>query len=119
MFIARASNVCLNHWEQMGGVKVIEDIAIDRSIHKSVNSRPSVLKYSWLDTHTYKSAHNKITSPLFPVCWGFGYIVEMSIDTMILSFCQDSDKHQGTAQYVPPLLIETLNDQDEMQRLTQ
>ncbi|XP_042024687.1 choline transporter protein 1-like isoform X2 [Salvia splendens] len=97
MFIARASNVCLNHWEQMGGVKVIEDIAIDRSIHKSVNSRPSVLK----------------------VCWGFGYIVEMSIDTMILSFCQDSDKHQGTAQYVPPLLIETLNDQDEMQRLTQ
>lgn len=61
------------------------------------------------------------------VCWGLGYIVstlffavvEMSIDTIILSFCQDSDEHQGTAQYAPPLLIETLNDQNEMQRLTQ
>lgn len=45
----------------------------------------------------------------------------MSIDTIILSFCQDADEHQGTAQYAPPLLIETLNsdDQNEMQRLTQ
>ncbi|KAL6570605.1 Choline transporter protein 1 [Orobanche gracilis] len=71
-----------------------------------------------------------ITSPLFPVlmvCWGFGYIVatlffgvvEMSIDTIIVSFCQDSDEHQGTAQYAPPLLIKTLNDQSETQRLTQ
>ncbi|KAI8552589.1 hypothetical protein RHMOL_Rhmol06G0278400 [Rhododendron molle] len=61
------------------------------------------------------------------VCWALGYVVaalffavvEMSIDTIILSFCQDSDEHQGTAQYAPPLLIETLNDQNEMQRLTQ
>ncbi|XP_021667164.2 choline transporter protein 1 isoform X2 [Hevea brasiliensis] len=61
------------------------------------------------------------------VCWALGYIVatlffavvEMSIDTIILSFCQDSDEHQGTAQYAPPLLIETLNDQNEIQRLTQ
>jgi choline transporter-like protein 2/4/5 len=61
------------------------------------------------------------------VCWGLGYVVatlffavvEMSIDTIILSFCQDSEEHQGTAQYAPPLLIETLNDQNEMQRLTQ
>ena len=61
------------------------------------------------------------------VCWALGYVVatlffsvvEMSIDTIILSFCQDSEQHQGTAQYAPLLLIETLNDQNEMQRLTQ
>jgi choline transporter-like protein 2/4/5 len=60
------------------------------------------------------------------VCCVLGYIVatlffgviEMSIDTIILSFCQDSEEH-GTAQYAPPLLIETLSDQNEMQRLTQ
>ncbi|KAF2314323.1 hypothetical protein GH714_025387 [Hevea brasiliensis] len=52
-------------------------------------------------------------------CNSFLAVVEMSIDTIILSFCQDSDEHQGTAQYAPPLLIETLNDQNEMQRLTQ
>lgn len=61
------------------------------------------------------------------VTWGLGYIVatlffavvEMSIDTIILSFCQDAEEHQGTAQYAPPLLIETLDGQGEMQRLTQ
>jgi solute carrier family 44 (choline transporter-like protein), member 2/4/5 len=60
------------------------------------------------------------------VCWALGYIVvtlffgviEMSIDTIILSYCQDSEEH-GTARYAPPLLIETLNDQNDMQRLTQ
>lgn len=61
------------------------------------------------------------------VCWGLGYVVatlffvvvEMSIETIILSFCQDSEEHQGTAQFAPPLLLETLTDQNEMQRLTQ
>ncbi|KAK3017564.1 hypothetical protein RJ639_006631 [Escallonia herrerae] len=63
----------------------------------------------------------------FLVSWVLGYVVatlffavvEMSIDTIILSFCQDSEEHHGTAQYAPPLLMETLNDQNEMQRLTQ
>lgn len=60
-------------------------------------------------------------------CWVLGYVVatlffgvvEMSIDTIILSFCQDAEEHQGTAQYAPPLLIETLNDENEAHRLTQ
>jgi len=60
------------------------------------------------------------------VCWALGYVVatlffavvEMSIDTIILSFCQDSEEH-GTAQYAPSLLMETLGDQNETQRLTQ
>ncbi|MFS7984245.1 putative choline transporter [Helianthus anomalus] len=82
-----------------------------------------------LDTHKYKSSHNKITSPLFPVlaCWGLGYVVatlffavvEMSIDTIILSYCQDAEEHQGTAHYAPPLLIETFDEQNEVQRIAQ
>ncbi|GJN01297.1 hypothetical protein PR202_ga18553 [Eleusine coracana subsp. coracana] len=253
-FIARASNVSLKHWQQMGGVSIDENILIDKTVHKVINSRSSVLKeishlhtvtifmtavmiiaflssiaivrriliatpvlkhdipfvtvvsslkrllrYSlgsvalgslvvsvveWiaitgkgffkasvlatglimnnilrigkvnvigdvilflgklcvslfcalfaflmLDTHKYKSAHNKISSPLIPVLvtWALGYIVaklffqvvEMSIDTIILSFCQDAEEHQGTAQYAPPLLMETLDEQSELQRLTQ
>ncbi|KAG2681938.1 hypothetical protein I3843_11G167500 [Carya illinoinensis] len=43
-FIARASNMSLRHWQQMGGVKINEDIIIDKSIHRSINSRSSVLK---------------------------------------------------------------------------
>ncbi|XP_020872043.1 choline transporter-like protein 2 [Arabidopsis lyrata subsp. lyrata] len=61
-------------------------------------------------------------------CWALGYIVatlffpvlEMSIDTIILSFCQDSEENQGNAQHAPPLLLETLdsNQEEEVQRLT-
>jgi len=81
-----------------------------------------------VDTHKYKSAHNKISSPLIPVLvtWALGYIVaklffavvEMSIDTIILSFCQDAEEHQGNAHYAPPLLMETLDEQSDLQRLT-
>ena len=46
-FIAHASNVSLRLWQQMGGVSVVEDILIDKSIHKSINSRSAVLKV-WL-----------------------------------------------------------------------
>jgi choline transporter-like protein 2/4/5 len=61
------------------------------------------------------------------VSWALGFIVaklffqvvEMSIDTIILSFCQDAEEHQGNAQYAPPLLMETLDEQSELQRLTQ
>ncbi|MED6108155.1 Choline transporter protein 1, variant 2 [Stylosanthes scabra] len=43
-FIARPSNTSLKHWQQMGGVSINEDIVIDKSIHKSINSRSAVLK---------------------------------------------------------------------------
>ncbi|KAG0474636.1 hypothetical protein HPP92_014322 [Vanilla planifolia] len=50
---------------------------------------------------------------------GLKIVVEMSIDTIIISFCQDADEHQGSAQFAPSLLMETLDGQGEMQRLTQ
>ncbi|CDP05904.1 unnamed protein product [Coffea canephora] len=43
-FVARASNVSLRHWQQMGGVNIMEDIVIDKSIHRAINSRSAVLK---------------------------------------------------------------------------
>ena len=43
----------------------------------------------------------------------------MSIEIIVLSFGQDSEEHQGLAQYAPPILIETLGDHNEVQRLTQ
>lgn len=74
-FIARASNVSLKHWEQMGGVKVIEDIAIDQSIHRSINSRSSVLKVRW-------TSHLLSLSPLKHV--SLKWIIR---NQSILSFC--------------------------------
>ncbi|GMH05650.1 hypothetical protein Nepgr_007490 [Nepenthes gracilis] len=125
---AIATELIVNNILRIGKLNVIGDVIL--SLGKLCVSLSSALfAFLMLDTHKYKSAHNKVSSPLFPVlvCWGLGYVVatlffkvvEMSIDTIVLSFCQDSEEHQGTAQYAPPLLIETLNDQNEMQRLTQ
>ncbi|XP_048129631.1 choline transporter protein 1 [Rhodamnia argentea] len=125
---AIATELIFSNILRIGRVNVIGDVIL--SLGKLCVSLSSALfAFLMLDSHKYRSAHNKISSPLLPVlvCWGLGYVVaslffavvEMSIDTIILSFCQDSEEHQGTAQYAPPLLIETLNDQNEMQRLTQ
>ncbi|XP_057513690.1 choline transporter protein 1-like isoform X1 [Actinidia eriantha] len=125
---AIATELIRNNILRIGKVNVIGDVIL--FLGKLCVSLSSVVfAFLMLDTYRYKSAHNKVSSPLFPVlvCWALSYVVatlffavvEMSIDTIILSFCQDSEEHQGTAQYAPPLLIETLNDQNEMQRLTQ
>ncbi|KAJ7948635.1 choline transporter-like protein 2 [Quillaja saponaria] len=123
-----ATELIMNNIMRIGKVNVIGDVILFLG-KLCVSLSSAVFAFLMLDTHKYRSAHNKISSPLLPVlvCWGLGYVVatlffavvEMSIDTIILSFCQDSEEHQGTAQYAPPLLIETLNDQNEMQRLTQ
>lgn len=43
-FIARASNMSLRHWQQMGGVTINEDLIIDKTIHRTINSHSAVLK---------------------------------------------------------------------------
>lgn len=123
-----ATELIISNILRIGKVNVIGDIILFLG-KLSVSLTSALFAFLMLDSHKYKSAHNKISSPIFPVlvCWSLGYVVatlffavvEMSIDTIILSFCQDSEEHQGTAQYAPPLLIETLSDQNEMQRLTQ
>lgn len=124
-----ATELIISNILRIGKVNVIGDVILFLG-KLSVSLTSALFAFLMLDSHKYKSGHNKISSPLFPVlaCWSLGYIVatlffgvvEMSIDTIILSFCQDADEHQGTAQYAPPLLIETLSsDQNEMQRLTQ
>ncbi|KAL2331444.1 hypothetical protein Fmac_019025 [Flemingia macrophylla] len=123
---AVATELIMSNILRIGRVNVIGDVILFLG-KLCISLSSAVFAFLMLDAHKYKSAH-KISSPLLPVvaCWGLGYIVatlfftvvEMSIDTVILSFCQDSEEH-GTAQYAPPLLIETLGDQNELQRLTQ
>ncbi|KAK7257221.1 hypothetical protein RIF29_31029 [Crotalaria pallida] len=123
-----ATDLIMNNILKIGRLNVIGDVIL--FLGKLCVSLSSVVfAFLMLDTHKYRSSHNKISSPLLPVvvCWALGYIVatlffavvEMSIDTIVLSYCQDSEEHQGMAQYAPPLLIETLSDQNEMHRLTQ
>ncbi|PIA27012.1 hypothetical protein AQUCO_08400049v1 [Aquilegia coerulea] len=123
-----ATRLIMNNILRIRRVNVIGDVIL--FLGKLCISLSSVVfAFLMLDSYRYSSAHNKISSPLLPVlvCWALGYVVatlffavvEMSIDTIILSFCQDSEEHQGTAQYAPTLLIETLDDQNDKQRLIQ
>ncbi|KAH1120930.1 hypothetical protein J1N35_004090 [Gossypium stocksii] len=125
---AIATELIMNNILRLVRVNVIGDVILFLGkLFVSLSS--AVFGFLVLDTHKYSSGHNKLSSPLLPVlvCWTLGYVVatlffavvEMSIDTLILSFCQDSEEHEGTAQFAPLLLMETLNEQNDMQRLTQ
>ncbi|KAI3834021.1 hypothetical protein MKW92_053557 [Papaver armeniacum] len=107
---AIATGLIMDNILRIGRVNVIGDVILFLG-KLCVSLASALFAFLMLDTHKYKSAHNKISSPLFPVLvtWCLGYVVaslffavvEMSIDTIILSFCQDSEEHQGTAQYAP------------------
>jgi len=124
----QATGLIMNNILRIGAVNVIGDVILFLG-KLCVSLTCALFAFLMLDTHRYRSAHNKISSPLFPVlaCWSIGYViaslffavVEMTIDTIILSFCQDAEEHQGMPQYAPPLLTETLRNHSEMQRLTQ
>lgn len=125
---AIATDLIISNILRIGKVNVIGDVILFLG-KLCVSLACAVFAFLMLDTHKFRSAHNKVSSPLFPVlvCWVLSYVVatlffavvEMSVDTIILSFCQDSEEHEGTAQYAPPLLLETFNDQNETQRLNQ
>jgi solute carrier family 44 (choline transporter-like protein), member 2/4/5 len=156
-----ATGLIMKNILRIGKVNVIGDVILFLG-KLCVSLFCALFAFLMLDTHKYKSAHNKISSPVIPVLvsqlkpyfvhwtvsdlnfhllkpeaklprvtlqvtWALGYVVaklffavvEMSIDTIILSFCQDAEEHQGNAQYAPPALMETLDEQGELQRLTQ
>ena len=43
-------------------------------------------------------------------------IVEMGIDTTLLCYCRDTEKHGGTPQYAPDVLLNALGIADEVQK---
>eukprot|EP00252_Welwitschia_mirabilis_P007342 TRINITY_DN18599_c0_g1_i1.p1 TRINITY_DN18599_c0_g1~~TRINITY_DN18599_c0_g1_i1.p1 ORF type:complete len:382 (+),score=22.20 TRINITY_DN18599_c0_g1_i1:44-1147(+) len=122
-----ATRLIINNILRIGSVNVIGDVILFLG-KVCVSLTCALFAFLMLDAHRYKSSHNKISSPLFPVlaCWAMGYVVaslffavvEMTIDTIMLSFCQDAQENQGVPQYAPPLLTETLTNPTEMQRLT-
>ncbi|XP_020886366.1 choline transporter-like protein 2 [Arabidopsis lyrata subsp. lyrata] len=126
---AIATELIISNILRIGKVNVIGDVILFLG-KLCVSLFSALFGFLMLDSHRYRSSHNKVSSPLLPVlaCWALGYIVatlffavvEMSIDTIILSFCQDSEENQGNAQHAPPLLLETLdsNQEEEVQRLT-
>lgn len=124
-----ATGLIMNNILRIGKVNVIGDVILFLG-KLCVSLSSALFAFLMLDNHKYRSSHSKISSPLFPVllCWALGYavaqlffgVVETSVETVVLSFCQDAEEHQGDAQYAPPVLMETLlgGDPTQLQRLT-
>ncbi|KAF3505897.1 hypothetical protein F2Q69_00003507 [Brassica cretica] len=119
---AIATELIRNNIMRIGKVNVIGDVILFLG-KLCVSLFSALFGFLMLDSHKYRSSHNKVSSPLLPVlaCWALGYVVatlffavvEMSIDTIILSFCQDSEENEGNAQHAPSLLLETLGSNHE------
>ncbi|RVW93101.1 Choline transporter protein 1 [Vitis vinifera] len=111
---AIATELIISNILRIGKVNVIGDVILFLG-KLCVSLSSAVFAFLMLDTHKYRSAHNKISSPLFPVlvCWGLGYVVatlffgvvEMSIDTIILSFCQDSESTKEQPNMLLPFSL--------------
>lgn len=82
-----ATALIMSNILRIGKVNVLGDVILFLGKLCVTTLTSALFAFLILDSHKYKSAHNKISSPLFPVL--------------------DSDEHQGTAQYAPPLLIQT------------
>ncbi|CAK9865675.1 unnamed protein product [Sphagnum jensenii] len=85
----------------------------------------AVFAFLMLDSHSFKTGHYRVSSPLFPVlfCLGLGYmaatlffaVVGTGTDTILIAYCMDSEEHNGTPIFAPALLAETLTLHAERQ----
>ncbi|KAG0559037.1 hypothetical protein KC19_10G073600 [Ceratodon purpureus] len=114
----KATGLIVNNVLRVAAVNIISDMIL--FLGKVVVSLACALfAFLMLDANKYKLGTEKVSSPLFPVlfCWFVGYlaagmffgVVEMAIDTILLSFCIDSEEHNGTPMFAPPLLMDTLS----------
>ncbi|CAD7702902.1 unnamed protein product, partial [Ostreobium quekettii] len=80
-----------------------------------------------LDLYTNEEKHPDtfLSSPIFPVLVSLlvGYVVadlffgvyEMTVDTILLSFCEDCESNGGNPKFAPPLLLEAIGKSRERQ----
>jgi len=112
-----ALSLIFNNLATVGAVNVIGDVLLFLG-KLSVSLTCGVLAFLYLDDDAYTTGENKISSPLLIVvfCVIFGFViaglfmsvVEMAIDTTLLSFCKDCKLHGGKPRYAPPLLESVL-----------
>ncbi|CAG9467592.1 unnamed protein product [Pedinophyceae sp. YPF-701] len=65
-----------------------------------------------------------LTSPVLPILISaivafvvaqiFFQIYDMGVDTVLMAFCEDCEKHDGNPKYAPPLLLEAIGKQQQI-----
>ena len=112
-----AMTLIFNNIATVGAVNVVGDSLLFLG-KLSVSLLCGFLAFLMLDTETYTTGDSKVSSPLLIVifCVLFGFViaglfmsvVEMAIDTTLLSFCKDCKVHGGKPKFAPPLLESVL-----------
>ncbi|KAG0591066.1 hypothetical protein KC19_1G146700 [Ceratodon purpureus] len=121
---AKATKLVVNNTSRVGDVIILGDLILFLG-KLCVSFACALFAFLMLDTHRYKTTQGRVSSPLFPVLfsWGFAYVTaslffaaaEMALDTVLLSFCIDADENKGTPLFAPAALVEGLNTFTEHQ----
>jgi choline transporter-like protein 2/4/5 len=106
----------------VGAVNVVGDTLLFLG-KLSISLLSGFLAFLMLDRPEYTTGDNKVSSPLFIVLFVvvfafviaglFMSVVEMAIDTVLLSFCKDCKLHSGKPKFAPPLLEAVLGKAGE------
>ncbi|GBG82360.1 hypothetical protein CBR_g34644 [Chara braunii] len=120
---ARASMLIVDNILRVAAVSVLGDFALFLA-KLMVSFACAFLAFLMLEDLRYKSGENRVSSPLAPVlfCMGVSFIVayifftvvEVAMDTIILSFCEDCEENNNVPIFAPRVLMETIKmAQDE------
>ncbi|GBG90263.1 hypothetical protein CBR_g50441 [Chara braunii] len=119
---AKASVLIVNNILRVAAVNVIGDFILFLG-KILVSLGCAFFAFLMLEDNRYHEGRYKITSPLAPVlfCMGVGYIVayiffgvvEMAVDTILLSFCEDCEENNGIPRFAPMRLVQALRAAQE------
>lgn len=119
---ARAIKLILANALRLAVVNVVGDALIILG-KLCVAAGAGLIAFAMSNSAYYNDAKNYpetyLSSAILPIALAVlvGYVVaqiffsvyDMAIDTVMLSFCEDCEAHDGTPQYAPPLLMEVMN----------
>lgn len=122
----RAASLLISNALRLAAINVIGDVLIWLG-KLAVMASCGIVAFLLADREFYTDPDNHpdsyLSSPLMPILVSMlvGYVVadlffevfEMTIDAILLSFCEDCEAHDGQALYAPPLLMSVIGRSQE------
>ncbi|GBG82357.1 hypothetical protein CBR_g34641 [Chara braunii] len=113
----KASVLIVDNVLRVAAVNVIGDFALFLA-KLMVSFACAFFAFVMLEDRRYREGEARVSSPLAPVlfCMGVSFIVayifftvvEMAMDTILLSFCEDCEENNNIPRFAPRLLMDTL-----------
>eukprot|EP00884_Botryococcus_braunii_P000130 jgi/Botrbrau1/10117/Bobra.20_2s0024.1 len=121
--VGQAASLIINNALRVAAVNTVGDSLIflgKVSVMAATGVVAFLMSNSPFYTDPVKYPSTFLSSPFAPIllCLFVGYVIgsiffsvyEMTVDTILLSFCKDCESHRGHPQYAPPLLLDAIGD---------